>query len=93
MAKINFTELVLVNIEGKEYEDTEKYYKVIGEIVRTEAKSIELSDIWKKIWNGEEVELWSEQIRIIKENIEKYINSPAVKPNLFLQICKFIDSK
>ena len=64
--KFNFSEVVVQDLQGIESTDL---HKRLWEILYYKAKTLDLADKGKEIYNWEEVELTGEQVKEIKEAI------------------------
>ena len=76
--KINFSKIILTDIEGKEIKDS-NIHKAIWNWLFTGAKNLDLVEIWQKIYRGEEVELRDGDIWEINEIIDKNLVAFAKK--------------
>lgn len=80
MKKIDFTKVAIENIDGSF--ETADLAKTLGNAIWVQAKSLEVSELGRKIWRDGDVEVSNDEIAILNEMIPNIFPSYIVKKAL-----------
>ena len=80
MKKLDFTKVAIENIDGSF--ETADLAKTLGNAIWVQAKSLEVSELGRKIWRDGDVEVSNDEIAILNEMIPSIFPSYIVKKAL-----------
>lgn len=80
MKKIDFTKVAIENIDGSF--ETADLAKTLGNAIWVQAKSLEVSELGRKIWRDGDVEVSNDEIAILNEMIPNIFPAYIVKKAL-----------